>query len=73
MKYRKQGIFLLFKSKIMAKNENNTTENSKETKVIVKFPDKLELSMVQANELRHYELFQWLVAFLAPIASGFWT
>ena len=60
----------------MAKNENNVSnklENSKKTKVIVKFPDKLELAMVQANELKHYELFNWLVVLLAPIASGFWT
>ena len=53
--------------------QNNKFEAVPETKVIVSFPDKLELSMVQANELRHYELFQWLVAVLLPIAVGFWT
>ena len=48
--------------------------NSKsETEVVVNFPNKLELSMVQSNELRHYELFQWLVTILLPIAVGFWT
>lgn len=60
----------------MTKNEKSASEkleNSKETKVIVKFPNKLELSLVQANELKHYELFQWLVALFLPIASGFWT
>ncbi|RJQ36702.1 hypothetical protein C4552_02300 [Candidatus Parcubacteria bacterium] len=31
------------------------------------------MELVQANELRHYELFQWLVALIAPIAVGFWT
>ena len=43
------------------------------TKIEVGFPDKLELQMVQANELRHYELFQWLVSLLSAIAVGFWT
>jgi len=37
------------------------------TKIEVGFPDKLELQMVQANELRHYELFQWLVSLLSSI------
>lgn len=53
---------------VIKKEVNNT-----ETEVIVSYPDKLELSMVQANELKHYELFQWLVTILLPIAVGFWT
>ncbi|HCX27678.1 MAG TPA: hypothetical protein DHI91_00880 [Candidatus Portnoybacteria bacterium] len=36
-------------------------------------PNEVEISLVQANELRHYELFQWLVALLLPVAVGFWT
>lgn len=44
-----------------------------DTKVIINMPDKVEITLVQANELRHYELFQWLVALLLPIAVGFWT
>ena len=28
---------------------------------------------MQANELKHYELFQWIVILLLPIAVGFWT
>lgn len=44
-----------------------------ETQVIVSMPDKVEIELVQANELRHYELFQWLVAIMAPIAIGFLT
>jgi len=36
-------------------------------------PNEVEISLVQANELRHYELFQWLVALLLPVALGFWT
>lgn len=53
--------------------EDKRETNNTETKVIVSYPDKLELSMVQANELKHYELFQWLVTLLLPVAVGFWT
>lgn len=49
------------------------SKTKKDTKVIVKFPSSIEVSLVPANELKHYERFQWLVAFLAPIAVGFWT
>jgi hypothetical protein len=48
-------------------------EMANDTKVTVHFPNEIGLELVQANELRHYELFQWLVALLAPIAVGFWT
>ena len=47
--------------------------DERSTKVTVHFPDEIGIELVQANELRHYELFQWLVALLAPIAVGFWT
>jgi len=56
--------------------EETISENirkDKETQVLVSFPNELKLELVQANELRHYELFQWLVALLLPIAIGFWT
>lgn len=48
-------------------------EKDLDTQVEVSFPDKISVELVQANELRHYELFQWLVAITAPIAVGFWT
>ena len=57
-------------AKINSEVESNQRGN---TRVVVSFPDKLELSLVQANELKHYELFQWLVTILLPIAIGFWT
>ncbi|MDO8561136.1 MAG: hypothetical protein Q7R91_02890 [bacterium] len=50
-----------------------TLLEKRETKVVVGFPDKIGIELVQANELRHYELFQWLVILVAPIAVGFWT
>ncbi len=55
----------------MPKEDNN--QKRKRTKVLVRFPDKLEIQMVQSNDLHQYELFQWLTIFFAPIASGFWT
>jgi membrane protein YdbS with pleckstrin-like domain len=48
-------------------------EMANDTKVTVQFPKEIGIELVQANELRHYELFQWLVILLAPIAIGFWT
>lgn len=51
----------------------NKPENKKETKVIITFPDELELHMVPGNELKHYELFQLLTTLVDSIAVGFWT
>ncbi len=57
------------------KSEKSNIEKGpdQETKVVVKFPDEISIDLVQSNELKHYELFQWLVALLLPIAVGFWT
>lgn len=59
------------------KEEKNKEEKPKgiknNTKVVVSMPDEVKIELVQANELRHYELFQWLVALLLPVAAGFWT
>ena len=60
-------------------NKNFMVKNKKEinkkldTKVIVGFPDSININLVPANELQHYERFQWLVVMLLPIATGFWT
>ena len=45
----------------------------KDTKITISFPEIVEIDFVPANELKHYERFQWLVALLAPIATGFWV
>ena len=58
------------------KNNNNKKFNIKknqDTNVIVNFPNEINIDLVQSNELKHYELFQWLVALLLSIAIGFWT
>ena len=47
--------------------------DNSETRVVIKMPAEIKIDLVQANELKHYELFQWLVILLLPIASGFWT
>jgi hypothetical protein len=49
------------------------SSNSQSTKVIVTFPDKIQVDLVSSNELKLYERFQWLVALLLPIAVGFFT
>ena len=53
--------------------ENKQKIQNRETKVIVRIPNEIENELVQANELKHYELFQWLVTLLLPIAATFWT
>lgn len=60
------------KIKIKRKKIDKKTSNRK-TKVTIELPDNIEVELVQANELKLYELFQWLVVILLPIAAGFWT
>lgn len=45
----------------------------KETMIIVEIPEEVKIKLVPANDLKYYELFQWLAIILLPIASGFWT
>lgn len=42
-------------------------------KVEVAFPECVHIDLVQANDLRHYEIFLWLVSLCASTASGFWV
>lgn len=49
------------------------SSNNQNTKVIVTFPDKIQVDLVSSNELKLYERFQWLVALLLPVATGFFT
>lgn len=46
---------------------------SEAMKVEVAFPECVHIELVQANDLRHYEIFLWLVSFSASTASGFWV
>ena len=57
------------------KSESIEKERSgkKDTVVEVHFPDKISIELVQANELRHYEIFTWSASLLITIAVGFWT
>ena len=54
----------------MAKNKKEINKKL-DTKVVVSFPDSISINMVQSNELKHYELFLWLVTILAPVAAAF--
>lgn len=42
-------------------------------KVEVAFPECVHIELVQANDLKHYEIFLWLVSFSASTSSGFWV
>lgn len=46
---------------------------SESMKVEVSFPECVHIELVQANDLKHYEIFLWLVSLSASIASGFWV
>ncbi|MBI4155727.1 MAG: restriction endonuclease subunit S [Candidatus Zambryskibacteria bacterium] len=48
-------------------------QSHKDTIVKIHFPDEISIELVQANELRHYEIFTWSASLLATIAVGFWT
>jgi len=54
-------------------NKKDVKSHSDDTVVEVHFPEKISIELVQANELRHYEIFTWLTSILATISSGFWV
>lgn len=47
--------------------------NCHETKIIIAMPDKVEVKLVSANELRHYEISFGLVSLFSSASVGFWT
>jgi len=53
-----------------AKAEKTMTESMK---VEVSFPECVHIELVQANDLKHYEIFLWIVSISASTASGFWV
>lgn len=42
-------------------------------KIEIAFPECVHIELVQANDLRYYEKFLWLVSLLASTSSGFWV
>ena len=42
-------------------------------KIEVSFPESVHIDLVQANDLRHYEIFLWLGTLFASAATGFWV
>ncbi|MBI4049647.1 MAG: hypothetical protein HY395_02410 [Candidatus Doudnabacteria bacterium] len=55
----------------MAKVNQNGTQT--DTTVSVSLPDEVSVELVQANPLRHYELYGALAALLSSFATGFAT
>lgn len=53
--------------------DKKATKDPKDTRIVIKLPEKLEIVLASASELHYYELFQWLIIILLPVASGFWT
>jgi hypothetical protein len=47
--------------------------NKKETQVAISFPDEISTELVQANDIRHYEIFSVLATLFSSAAVGFWT
>jgi hypothetical protein len=46
---------------------------SESMKVEVSFPECVHVELVQANDLKHYEIFIWLCSLFASASSGFWV
>jgi len=49
------------------------TQNYEDTCVEVYMPEKIPIELVQANEIRHYEISLWLGSLFMSAAVGFWT
>ncbi len=57
----------------MTNKPETKIQSQKDTIVKVHFPDEISIELVQANELRHYEIFTWCASLMATIGVGFWT
>lgn len=55
------------------KTKTEKTSLGESMKVEVSFPECVHIDLVQANDLKHYEIFLWLVSLSASTASGFWV
>lgn len=61
--------------KIMAKsqNEQSSIQQKQTTNIEIRMPSCIQIDLVQANELRHYEVALWLGFLFSSAAVGFWT
>ena len=58
----------------MTKNGNNFKKaGSEDTIVEVNFPSRIQIELVQGNELRHYEIFFLVTTLVLSTAVSFWT
>lgn len=76
-------IIMSIIQKILRKNKINQNKNSvpeknnspvqEDTSVNVMLPSELHIELVQANEIRNYEIFQVLTTITATLGAGFVT
>ncbi|HCC06179.1 TPA: hypothetical protein DEP94_02390 [Candidatus Nomurabacteria bacterium] len=52
------------------KTENTIAESMK---VEIAFPECVHIELVRANDIRHYEIFLWLISLSMSVSSGFWV
>lgn len=57
----------------MLKNDKDTPKTMDAMKVEVAFPECVHIELVQANDLKHYEIFLWLFSLALSVAAGFWV
>lgn len=58
----------------MPKNTEHSKINSQKTMLVeVSLPSLAQIELVQANELRRYEIFGWFASLFSSAAVGFWT
>lgn len=57
----------------MSTNKKTESIIGESMKVEIAFPECVHIELVQANDLKHYEIFLWLVSLSASTASGFWV
>lgn len=55
------------------KKKVETASIAESMKVEVTFPQCVKIELVQSNDLKHYEIFLWLLSLSASVASGFWV
>lgn len=61
----------------MSKENETIKEKESSSKnyssLIVEYPKEVTIQLVQANDLKFYEVFHWLLTIFSPAAIGFWV
>jgi len=48
-------------------------KNDEAMRIEVSFPECVHVELVQANDLKHYEIFLWLSSLFSSATAGFWV